>query len=426
VRFSFRTFCRPAKSFRSVSALPGGNGNSDGSFNNVGNNGNWWSANENENNSNNAYNRNMNYNNDNANWNNNNKSNLQSVRCVQDCNGEAGQPASSIFLELHKAYLDARKHKRNTINQLKFERNLEVELLSLCNELETRTYELKPGICFINELPVKREIIAADFRDRVIHHLLYNRIYPALDRKFIYDSYSCRVGKGTLFGIERVRKFLKSSGKVWVLRLDIQGFFMAINRSILFDLIISGLHGEISDSSEFLIRKIVFNDPLKNSLFKSPKSAWNNLPPDKSLMYSAPDCGLPIGNLTSQIFANVYLNPLDHFVKRDLKIKCYGRYVDDMVLIHGDKRVLLNSISRIREFLQSELKLTLHPKKIRLQPADKGFAFLGAYIYPGGVSAGKRIVKNFRECIFNPFASPEKQTQRVQSYLGLFAHRGHL
>jgi len=97
-----------------------------------------------------------------------------------------------------------------------------------------------------------------------------------------------------------------------------------------------------------------------------------------------------------------------------------------MVLIHGDKRVLLNSISRIRDFLQSELKLTLHPKKIRLQPADKGFAFLGAYIYPDGVLAGRRIVRNFRECIFNPFASPEKQTQRVQSYLGLFAHRGHL
>jgi len=405
-----------------VSALPGGNGNSDGSFNNVGNNGNWWSASEN--NAANAYNRNMNYNNENANWNNNDKNNLFSLRCLQDCLGMAGKPASPIFWELHKAYLDARKHKRNTINQLKFERNLEVELLSLYNELETRTYELRPGICFINELPVKREIIAADFRDRVIHHFLYNRIYPILDRKFIYDSYSCRVGKGTLFGIKRVQKFLKScaaaTSSVWVLRLDIQGFFMAINRSILFDLIINGLRNEICDLSKFLINKIVFNDPLKDSLFKSPKSAWNDLPPDKSLMHSAPDCGLPIGNLTSQIFANVYLNPLDHFIKRDLKIKCYGRYVDDMVLIHSDKRVLLNAISCIREFLQTELKLILHPKKIKLQPADKGFAFLGAYIYPNRIAVGKRIVKNFRECIFNPLATPEKQMQRVQSYLGFF------
>ncbi len=250
----------------------------------------------------------MNYNNSNVNRNNNNKSYLFSVRCLKDCLGTAGKPASPIFSELHRAYLDARKHKRNTINQLKFERNLEVELLSLCNELETRAYELKPGICFINELPVKREVIAADFRDRVIHHFLYNRIYHILDRKFIYDSYSCRVGKGTLFGIKRAQKFVGAlratpslSATPWVLRLDIQGFFMAINRSILFDLIIKGLHGEICDLSQFLIRKVVFNNPLKNSFFKSPKSAWSDLPPDKSLMNSAPDCGLPIGNLTSQI-----------------------------------------------------------------------------------------------------------------------------
>jgi len=328
----------------------------------------------------------------------------------------------SLFLELHKAYLDARKHKRNTINQLKFERNLETELLSLCSELETRTYQLKPGICFINELPVKREIIAADFRDRVVHHFLYNRIYPILDRKFIYDSYSCRVGKGTLFGIKRVRGFLRDD--VWVLRLDIKGFFMAIDRDILFGLLMDGLRGAqpVCELLEFLIRKIVFNEPLKNAFFKSPESAWNGLPPDKSLMYSSPNCGLPIGNLTSQVFANVYLNPLDHFIKRELKIKYYGRYVDDMVLLHSDKQILLNAISSIRNFMRDRLNLTLHPKKIKLQPAAKGFTFLGAYIYPHGVVAGKRVVNNFKGCLFNPLANPEKQAQRVQSYLGLLTH----
>jgi retron-type reverse transcriptase len=331
---------------------------------------------------------------------------------------------SSLFPELHKAYMDARKHKRNTVNQLKFERNLEKELLSLCKELETQTYELRPGICFINELPVKREIIAADFRDRVVHHFLYNRIYPILDRKFIYDSYSCRVGKGTLFGIERVMGFLKGCEMPWVLRLDIKGFFMAIDREILFNLVVDGLKKNLQDLDLYLIRKIVFNNPLKDARFKSPESAWDNLPPDKSLMNSAQGCGLPIGNLTSQIFANVYLNPLDHFVKRELKIKRYGRYVDDMVLIHEDKQILLSAISRIREFMQNKLGLILHPKKIRLQPAAKGFAFLGAYIYPKGVVVGKRIASNFRECVFNPLANSEKQAQKVQSYLGLLTHFG--
>ena len=391
----------------------------------------------------------MNYNNSNVNSNWNNKSNGFSVRCSQDCDGEeAVKSASPLFFEMRKAYLDARRNKRNTLNQLRFERNLEVELLSLCKELETRTYELRPSVCFINELPVKREIIAADFRDRVVHHFLYNRIYPVLDKKFIYDSYSCRVGKGTLFGIKRARRFLKScaaggfdrlsrrdklsrfplpelvEGSIWVLRLDIQGYFMAINREILYNLLMKENCCRTDPLTQFIIYKVVYNDPLKNAAFRSLPCAWDDLPKDKSLMGSAPNCGLPIGNLTSQLFANVYLNPLDHFVKRVLKMKYYGRYVDDMILIHNDKQILLNAISRIREFLSQKLKLTLHPRKIKLQSADKGFAFLGAYIYPNKIFAGKRIVRNFKECIYNQESDSEKQSSRIQSYLGLMLHLG--
>jgi len=371
----------------------------------------------------------MNNNNDNVNRNNNNKTNLFSLRCLKDCDGgEAGKPASLLFLELHRAYLDARRHKRNTLNQLKFERNLEVELLSLERELQSLSYELRPSVCFINELPVKREIIAADFRDRVVHHFLYNRIYPTFDKRFIYDSYSCRVGKGTLFGINRARGFLDScgagGGDIWVLRLDIRGFFMAIDREILYSLLMKGIGGGIDPLTQFIIRKTVFNDPLKNAVFRSLPSAWDDLPRDKSLMGSAPNCGLPIGNLTSQLFANVYLNPLDHFVKRDLKIKYYGRYVDDMVLIHSDKQALLGAISRVREFLSDELRLILHPKKIKLQRAGTGFAFLGAYIYPGKVLAGRRVAKNFKNCVYTPDLDSKRQECRVQSYLGLLLHFG--
>ncbi|MDR2693168.1 MAG: RNA-directed DNA polymerase [Chitinispirillales bacterium] len=372
----------------------------------------------------------MNCNNDNLNENANNKSNAFSVRCVRDCAGGGRQSASPLFLELRQAYTDARRHKRSTLNQLKFERNLEHELISLERELQNRTYELRPSVCFINELPIKREIIAADFRDRVVHHFLYNRIYPVFDKKFIYDSYSCRVGKGTLFGINRARRFLKSCGangaEVWVLRLDIRGYFMAIDRKILFKLIMDGLGkaSEDSDLTSFLIRKTVFNDPLKNARFRSLPSAWADLPKDKSLMNSAPDCGLPIGNLTSQLFANVYLNRLDHFVKRELKIKYYGRYVDDMLLVHADKSALSGAISRIREFLSKELKLILHPRKIKLQTAGKGFAFLGMYIYPNKVVAGRRIAENFRNCIFNPVPDYFRQTRRVQSYIGLLSRFG--
>jgi retron-type reverse transcriptase len=419
------------------SALPGGNRNNDGTFNDLGANGNWWTATEND--ASNAWNRNMNTGNTDVNENNNNKDNGLSVRCLQDWSGGGRRFAvSPLFLELRKAYLDARRNKRNTINQLKFERRLEYELLSLEQELQNRTYEIRPSVCFINKLPIKREIIAADFRDRVVHHFLYNRIYPIFDRKFIYDSYSCRVGKGTLFGIKRARGFLRSceagakaaGGGVWVLRLDIKGYFMAIDKEILFGLITKGLGKRINPDPEnlcltsYLIRKIVFNDPLKNARFRSSPSAWDDLPKDKSLIGSPVNCGLPIGNLTSQLFANIYLNELDHFVKRELKIKYYGRYVDDMVLIHNDKQVLLDAIYQIREFLLNKLRLILHPRKIKLQSADKGFAFLGAYIYPNKAFAGRRVSRNFKACVFAPEPSFQCQNCRVQSYLGLLSHFG--
>ncbi|WP_158278155.1 MULTISPECIES: reverse transcriptase domain-containing protein [unclassified Fibrobacter] len=410
------------------SALPGGNRNNNGDFNNEGNNANFWSSGEY--NSNNAFNLNLNYNNDNANLNWNNKNNARSVRCLKD----SGKFNINLLKnDLRFAYFQARKHKRNTHNQLEFEQNLESNLLALALELQNRTYEPLPSICFINEKPVKREIIAANFRDRVVHHLLYNWIYPIFDRQFIYDSYSCRVGKGTDFGINRAKEFMVSESRnftrdCWALRLDISGFFMSINRDILYQLIIEGLRKAKwrgipdRDLCLFLVKTFVFNDPLKNAHFRSPRSAWNDLPANKSLMGLPANQGLPIGNLTSQLFGNVYLNPLDQFVKHQLKIRCYGRYVDDMLLVHHDKSVLLNAIPKIRNFLLDRLNLNLNEKKTRLQPVSHGFPFLGAYILPWRTYPSRRTVKNFRECVRNPVLEERVQQSRIQSYLGYMGH----
>lgn len=419
-----------------ASALPAGNYNSNNKkFNNLGNNANFWSSTEN--NSNNAYN--LNISDDDANVN-NNKTNGNSVRCLKDSN-EARRFAppnpgiSRDFLcnELLECYYDARRHKRNTYNQLKFETRLEQNLLELADDLYSRTYELSSSICFINEQPVKREIIAANFRDRVVHHLLYKWLYPIFDRQFIYDSYSCRVGKGTLFGINRAKGFIRAASddfrkECYVLRLDVSGFFMGIRRDILYRQVIDGLDRArwkgIPDRSlaEYLIGKIVFLDPLKNAIYKSPSSAWEDLPQNKSLKYAAPGCGLPIGNLTSQLFGNVYMNPLDHFVKRVLKVRYYGRYVDDMVLVHQSREFLKECMERIRQFLKEELSLTMHPQKIYLQPVRGGFPFLGAFILPWRMYPGRRIVKNFRECVRNPLQDVESQWSRFQSYCGLLKH----
>jgi retron-type reverse transcriptase len=145
-----------------------------------------------------------------------------------------------ITLDLFQAYFDARKNKRNTINALAFEKHLEANLFALASEIIERRYSPKPSICFIVDKPVKREIFAADFRDRVIHHFIYNYISPIFEKSFINDSYSCRKGKGTHYGINRIDHFIRSCSQnynkdCYILKLDIKGYFMAMNKLLLFD-----------------------------------------------------------------------------------------------------------------------------------------------------------------------------------------------
>ena len=143
---------------------------------------------------------------------------------------------------------------------------------------------------------------------------------------------------------------------------------------------------------------------------------------NKSLKNALPGKGLPIGNLTSQLFGNVYLNPLDHFIKREIKIRCYGRYVDDMLLVSRSREKLCSSISLVRDFLRNRLGLELHPKKIRLQPVQCGFPFLGAFVLPYRVYPGHRLKANFLKTLWNPPADMELRKDRLVSYVGSLSH----
>ncbi|MBQ7074979.1 RNA-directed DNA polymerase [bacterium] len=136
------------------------------------------------------------------------------------------------------------------------------------------------------------------------------------------------------------------------------------------------MYGEFPAYLKKVVKKIVYDEPTKKGIFKGKKSDYNGLPRTKSLFFTKENCGLPIGNLTSQLFSNIYLNDFDHFVKEELGIKYYGRYVDDFVLIHREKEVLKNLIPQMRNYLQQQLHLTLHPKKIYLQPVQHGVQFL--------------------------------------------------
>ncbi len=350
---------------------------------------------------------------------------------------------NKITLDLFQAYYDARKNKRNTINALAFEKHLEANLFALANEIIERRYVLKPSICFIVNKPVKREIFAADFRDRVVHHFIFNYISPIFEKIFINDSYSCRKGKGTHYGIERITHFICScsqnySKSCYILKLDIKGYFMAMNKLLLFDKVKSEIIHNINKVNFdtelvlYLVEKTIFNDPKENCIIKGSKDDWKDLPQTKSLFYAKKNCGLPIGNLTSQLFGNVYMNEFDHWVKKELKIKYYGRYVDDFILIHEDKYYLQSILPKISNYLIKNLKLILHPDKIYLQHYTKGVKYLGAVILPNRIYIANRTKGNFYNAIEkqNQIArdhQPTKEEQQafqasMNSYLGIMKH----
>jgi RNA-directed DNA polymerase len=347
-------------------------------------------------------------------------------------------PQPKIELEeLFDAYLNCRINKRNTANALVFEVDYESNLVKLCEEINNETYQIGRSIAFIVDKPVMREIFAADFRDRVVHHFLIGKLNNLFEKQFIHDSYSCRVGKGTHFGIQRIDKFIRQCSAnytkdCYILKLDLQGFFMSINKTILFAKLEQFIKEKYQHSDKELIvklcKQVIFNDPTKNCIIKGNKNDWDNLPQTKSLFHSNPNCGY----LTSQVFANFYMDSFDHYMKHDLKIRYYGRYVDDFVIVHEDKEYLKKLIPKLSDFLQTELQTTIHPKKIYLQHYSKGVKFLGTVILPNRIYIANRTKGNFYNAIEkqNQIARDHKPTKEEQqafqssmnSYLGIMKH----
>ncbi len=351
-----------------------------------------------------------------------------------------------LFEDLLQAYYDARRNKRNTCNQLKFELQMEDKIYGLFQHLRDRTYKVGRSVAFIIEEPVKREVFAASFADRVIHHLFYNYTNEIFERSFIADCYSCRKGRGTSYGVERLDHHIRSCSDnytrdAYVLKLDLSGYFMSIDREKLFEMVAGTLlkyaprrnsRGQrFSEAIDYdlllyLTREIIYHDPLKDCFIRGDMSEWNGLPPDKSLFTSPEGCGLPIGNLTSQLFSNVYLNDFDHFVKRTLGVEHYGRYVDDFFIIHPSKQFLVDAIEKIRTYLADNLGIRVHPRKVYLQHVRRGVTFLGKVVKPHRIYVARRTVNNFKSALAKGDGyfsrRPEELRSVVNSYLGLTYH----
>jgi retron-type reverse transcriptase len=293
-------------------------------------------------------------------------------------------PEITSFANLVLAWQKARRGKRTKLAVARFEENAEGELLQLQRELQSKTYRPGPYRSFIIYDPKKRKISAAPFRDRVVHHALCNVIEPFYERKFIHDSYANRVGKGTHRALDRAQTFARRYR--YVLKADIETFFPAIDHDIL--RLILQRHIACADT-RWLMNQII--DSGQGILADEYRLRWF---PGDDLMAALRLRGLPIGNQTSQFWANVYLNPLDHFVKRDLKCAAYTRYVDDFLLFHDSKETLHRWRRAIEDFLVS-LRLTIHPEKSVVFPVANGVPFLGFQLFPAHRRLLKGNVRNF-------------------------------
>jgi RNA-directed DNA polymerase len=352
----------------------------------------------------------------------------------------------SIFTleKIFKAYNDCRKGKNRTANALIFEFDREKNLLSLLEELSSRKYVPSRHICFVVKTPVPREIFAADFRDRIVHHLFYNELNMFCGKSFIHHSYANRINKGTHRAVNVIKEFVRHNPDGYYLKLDVRSFFPSINRQILFKLVERNIclcmendegkslwslieKNKWKEEMIYLTRIIIFYNPTKNFIYKGDPKLRKLIPNHKSLFYSGIDKGLPIGNLTSQFFANVYLNLLDQFVTRTLLCRNYARYVDDFIMIDVDKSKLLLYVNCIKEFLKEKLNLDLHPDKIILQHVSRGIDFLGYFIKPTHTLVRQRVVNRFKKQLYKRRNNEDglfsmNDTPMIKSYLGHFKH----
>lgn len=336
--------------------------------------------------------------------------------------------ASSVapfqFEDLVQAYYDCRRRKRNTASARRYEQDMEINLLELYDDLIAGTYRPGRSICFVVTRPKAREVWAADFRDRIVHHLLYNHIGPRIERSFIADSCACIPGRGTLYAAKRLESKIRSASQNWsrpcsYLKLDLANFFVSIDKRIL----AQQLAERISEPWWLqLALQVLMHDPRENYEVRSPAYLFNRVPQHKRLTAQPAHLGLPIGNLSSQFFANVYLDALDQFAKHTLKARHYIRYVDDFVFLHESPQQLNEWLARVEAFLP-RLGAKLNPTKTILQPVDRGVDFVGHVIKPWRRTTRKRSVA---QALKRTAAAPaEDLRETANSYFGLLGQASH-
>ena len=339
------------------------------------------------------------------------------------------------FENIYKAYKKCLKNKKNTANALKFELNREKNLNRLLYDLQTGRYNISRHICFIVTHPSPREIFAADFRDRIVHHLLCNEIQDIFEKNFSDNSYANRKSYGTHKAVKKAKWHMKRGGKdgrnLYFLKMDIKSFFRSIDKKILLDIVQEKIihqarPGWWKQEVIWLIKIIILHCPQNNYIFKGKLSTQTLIPKHKSLLFGDASKGLPIGNLTSQFFANVYLDKLDNFIEKTLGYKRYARYVDDFVLFDESKEKLENDMKNISRFCLDTLNLQIATHKTVIRKSSVGIDFLGYYIKPTHTLVRRKVVKRFKKKFLKVLDSEgfvlSTDLPMINSYKGHFGH----
>ena len=325
--------------------------------------------------------------------------------------------------QLFEAYRDCRRRKRNTRAARSFEIDQEDLLMDLFERLRAGTWFPAASSVFVVKCPKPREVWAAQFQDRIVHHLVYNAIKSLFEPSFLADCCASIKGRGTLYAANRLEGHLRSATENWtrkafILKADIASFFPSIRHDVLLAL----LERRIKDETMMeLCRRIIQQDVTAAAEVRCPQEDLDLIPARKSLYHAPPGVGLPIGNLSSQFFANVLLDPLDQMIRRQLGIRHSVRYVDDMVLAHRDPKVLLAAADAIRAYL-AWIGLELAESKTFVAPVEHGIDFVGHVIRPHRHSGRP---KTHRVAVRRVLEVPAADLiVTTNSYLGLYRHVG--
>ena len=325
--------------------------------------------------------------------------------------------------DIYQAYEDCRRKKKRKRGTKEFSRNALFNCCVITDEINERRYKLRPSECFIVSYPKPREVFCAAFRDRVVQHFVYNELNPIIEKMLIADTCSCRIGKGTDYAIKRIVRKLRQATdnytkSVTDMKMDLGGFFMSINRQWLCGLVIEVINfhyfGKYKSILLYLVPIIITSDFTKNAKRLVPIERWDILPKHKSLFGST--TGLPIGNITSQLFANFALNRIDHYIKS--RHKFYVRYVDDMFLIDESKEKLKETRNTV-EVMLAEQGMRLNAKKSIIQRSDYGISFLGVVVKPYYAILGKQRINRIYKCK-HEFSDPYKDYESSATRKGMF------